>query len=253
MKIEIIYAGDRDLSVKTLQFIIEQGIKPIALILPNNGSHGEELIKLCPFLDESRIFKVKTMKDEKLTAFLKSIEIDYVFGIHFPLIIPKDVLEIPKVGFLNLHPAYLPFNRGWHTPSWAILDQTPYGATLHFMSEQLDAGDIIHQKRTEILIDDTADILYKRVKETEFEVFKEAWPRLLEKNINKVAQDMNSGTKHSKKDLAEQQEIELNGNYTFEELLRKLRALTTNDIKEAAYFKLAGSKYHIQVKIEKEN
>jgi methionyl-tRNA formyltransferase len=70
---------------------------------------------------------------------------------------------------LNLHPV-LPYNKGWNTPSWAILDNTTYGATLHFMTEALDEGDIIHQKKLEIVFADTANTLYQKALELEKEV-----------------------------------------------------------------------------------
>lgn len=88
-------------------------------------------------------------------------DVDYIFGIHFPYIIKNELINLPKVGFLNLHPAYLPFNKGWHTPSWAILDERNR-ATLHFMSEELDGGDIIAQEELEVSSTVTANELYRQ-------------------------------------------------------------------------------------------
>ena len=65
-------------------------------------------------------------------AFLGELELDLILCVHFPYLLPPEVLSIPSKGCLNLHPAYLPWNRGWHTPSWAILEDTPGGATLHW-------------------------------------------------------------------------------------------------------------------------
>jgi hypothetical protein len=62
----------------------------------------------------------------------------------FDFIIPPSVLD--RCPFLNIHPAALPFNRGCHHSFWGILDKTELGATLHWMTIDLDAGPIIAKK-----------------------------------------------------------------------------------------------------------
>ena len=250
-----VFAGDRDISVWVLEYLVEQGFKPEALLVSEKerASHAKHLIELSG-LPESKIIEGDNFKKEENQSILRKINPDYIFGIHFPYLIPKSVLDIPKIGFLNLHPAYLPFNRGWHTPSWAILDQTPIGATLHIMEEKLDTGDVIHQKEVKINPDDTANSLYQRLKVVEFETFKEAFPKLLNDNFQSKAQDLGTGTSHVKNDLFQEevQKIDLEKSYTGKEWIDKMRALTTNDSSEAAYFIKDDVKYRVQIKIEKD-
>jgi methionyl-tRNA formyltransferase len=248
---KIVYAGDRDISTWVLRFIIEQGIKPIAIMLPNENkdTHTKELIKLCNYLDSSRILRGNRFRTDYGINLLNELKPDYIICIHFPYIIPKKVLEIPKHGVINLHPAYLPYNRGWHTPTWAIWEATPYGATLHFMDEGIDTGDIIHQKQIEILPNDTADTLYKRIKNLEFEVFKEAWPSIVSGTYNRKPQSIEDGTIHKKRDITSIQFVDLNKSIKAGDLIRRLRALTTNNIKESAYFKVNKKLYRIQIHI----
>lgn len=169
--------------------------------------------------------------------------------------ISPEILDIPKFGFINLHPAYLPYNRGWHTPSWAILENTPIGGTLHFMNEGIDSGDIILQKSIEILPTYTANSLYQAVKLCEIEVFKEAWPTLLNGSYKRIKQDFTYGSAHTKKELLTDdiQKIDLDKKYTARELLNKMRALTTSSLEEASYFDINGKKYRIQVQIYEAN
>src|ERR1044072_1415516 len=176
------FAGNREISVKVLDFLVANNYKPLALLLCDEtiASHNDELIKISG-LNENIIFG-NAFKEEDNIQKLKALHLDYIIGVHFPYIIPPDILEIPKIGFLNLHPAYLPYNKGWHTPSWAIIESTPYGATLHFMAEELDAGDIIHQKQIQIDPADTAHSLYKKVLDLELEIFKESLPALVSLN-----------------------------------------------------------------------
>lgn len=253
---KIAFAGDRDIAVWILQFILDSGCQPEALLLSEGQgeSHAKELESLFKTVSSGPILRGNNFKDANNIEKLKSFDLDFIIGIHFPYIIPTEVLEIPKHGFINLHPAYLPFNKGWHTPSWAILEGTPIGATLHFMSVELDGGDIIHQKEIRVSAADTADSLYAKLKTTEFEVFKEAWPAL--KNFQYPrSKQVGSGTSHVKKDLfsPEVQEIVLEQTYGAGELLTQLRALTTSELREAAYFIKDNKKYRVQVSITEEN
>jgi len=252
---KIVYAGDRDISVWVLKFILKQGIKPVALMIPkeDKATHAHLLIKLCKHLNSSRILKGDQFRSKNGISLLKKLEPDYIIGVHFPYIVPKEVLEIPKYGVLNLHPAYLPYNRGWHNPTWAIWEETPYGATLHFMDEGVDTGDIIHQERIEILPSDTADTLYKRVKKLELEVFKEAWPSLVSGTCGRKSQPAEKGSFHKKADISFIQYIDLNKRVKAGDLIRRLRALTTNNAKEGAYFKIGGKLCRVQLRIVEEN
>jgi len=256
VKPKIIYAGDRDISVWVLKFIISQGILPSALLVSGEkrATHDKGLIKLCRGLDPSKILRGNAFRQKKNIDLIKSLKPDYIICVHFPYVVPKEVLDIPKEGVLNLHPAYLSYNRGWHTPTWAIFDGTPYGATLHFMDEGIDTGDIVHQKNIKVLPDDTAHKLYSRVKQLEFETFKEAWPSLLAGTYLRLRQfkkDKKS-TFHTKKDISSVQMIDLKKKMKAQKLIDLLRALTTNDIKEAAYYNIDGKKYRIQINIFQE-
>lgn len=231
------FAGNRKISCNILKFIIEKGYKPEALFITDDqdSNDSDELVKISG-LSEDLIFRGKNViKDQKIIDLLKTLDLDYIIGIHYPYIIPTKLLNLPKIGFLNLHPAYLPFNKGWNTPTWAIVDKTVYGATLHFMSEKLDEGDIIHQKKIDVYSYDTANTLYNRVLRTEEEVFYEAFDSLINLRPKRKKQ-IEKGTSYKKSDLKKIQEFSLDDNIKVEEFLNKLRALTTNNQEEMAYY-----------------
>ncbi|AUC14174.1 hypothetical protein BTO06_02975 [Tenacibaculum sp. SZ-18] len=248
-----IFAGDREISVNILSFIISKGYKPLALFVPSDAqqSHANELIKLSG-LSRDKIFKGKEVNYDEIVQNINSLNVDYIIGIHFPYIISNKLLNVPKIGFLNLHPAYLPFNKGWHTPSWAIIDGTPYGATLHFMSEKLDAGDIILQEEIVVSSTDTANSLYAKVLKKEYEVFVKAFDGIRSLKPTRIEQ-LSEGTSHVRKDLESIQEINVDKNYKGKDIINLLRGLTTNNIKESAYFVENGKKQYIQINIIPEN
>jgi len=183
--------------------------------------------------------------DPDLIEKLKDADLDYIICVHFPKIIPKKILY----GVLNLHPSYLPYNRGWHTPTWAIIDGTPAGATLHFMDEKIDHGDIVDQKRVPILPTDTAQDLYQRILVAEYDVFEQAWPSLIDRTYKRKPQNDSIATYHKKSDLQKIKNFLDADNIGFS-TIQVLRALTTNDIKEACYYKIDGQKYAVQVNIK---
>ncbi len=243
------FAGDRDISVKVLAFLIEKGHSPLALLLSGSkrSSHAQGLSQLSN-LPQNMIFEGLSFNNENNIAFLESLELDYIIGIHFPYIISQRILKIPSVGFINLHPAYLPYNRGWHTPSWAIMEGTKYGATLHFMDLKVDEGDIINQKECVILPSDTANSLYQRVKEVELEVFQQSLVDLVSLNPPRKKQ-LGEFTAHSKADLALIQQINLEENVNAGDLINKIRALTTNDLMESSFFIIDNKKYCVRIDI----
>ncbi len=250
MGMNFVFAGNRDISIRILEFILDQGEKPLALLLPKKESPSDNtLIGLCPFLDSSSIFRGSDIRKPEFQNYLQSLNLDYIFSIHFPHIIPKNILNIPKYGAFNLHPSLLPYNRGWHTPSWTILEKTPCGGTLHKMTEKVDAGPILYQKEVMVLPSETADSLYQRLIETEIQVFKESWPMLKNYSLDLEEQKSSDETIHKKEDLGKIRRLDLESYVKVIDLLDLLRALTTNKLEEGAFFELDGKKYVVQIAI----
>ena len=250
------FAGDRDIAVWVLEHLLKEGFRPQALLLraARRASHAERLAKLCSFLPDKQVLHGKSFRKDAGLKTLGALELDYIVGVHFPYIVPQEVLDVPRLGVLNLHPAFLPYNRGWHTPSWAILEGTPIGATLHYMDAGIDTGDIVMQQTIDVRPDDTADKLYGRVKQLELEVFRKAWPLLASRTAPRTPQRTDDGSAHVKEELLDPKtrRIDLDGELRAGELIRKLRAHTTNDPAEAAFFEQDGKRYRVRVEIEEE-
>jgi methionyl-tRNA formyltransferase len=95
--------------------------------------------------------------------------------------------------------------------------------------------------------DDTADRLYKRVMKLEYGVFKEAWPQLASGTNARKAQSISEGSSHGKDAITSIQRIDLKAPPDAGEVLRRLRALTTSEVSEAAYFEVDGTKHRLQL------
>lgn len=249
--VRVIYAANRAIGLSCLRALLDEGITPCALLIPE-GSQAEYVTEMRELLSEHPVIEGLAFREPESVELLRELEPDYLVSVHFPYIIPSQVLSIPTVGNLNLHPAYLPYNRGWHTPSWAILEDTVYGATLHWIDEGVDTGDIALQEKIEVLPEDTAHSLYQRVLHLEEELFRKAIPLLRTKSLPRRRQE-GTGTSHSKADLRKVQQLDLNQRERIGELLRRLRALTTNRWEEAAFFEVDGRRYRIRVEIRPED
>lgn len=254
--LRIAFAGDRKVAVEVLDYLIDTGVHPVALLLPPpaRASHDQALLARCRSLPPAHVLRGAAFRQPAGIALLRSLELDFLVSVHFPYLVPPDVLGLPRRGCLNLHPAYLPFNRGWHTATWALLEGTPVGATLHYMDTGIDTGAIVHQKQLQAGPGDTAADLYPRLFEAEVEVFREGWPGAAAGTTTVVQQTAETGTSHTKTDLfrREVQCIDLDEQVRAGELLRRLRALTTSRIDEAAYFEDRGRRFRVQVKITEE-
>ncbi|HEY0792246.1 MAG TPA: amino acid adenylation domain-containing protein [Chthoniobacterales bacterium] len=82
---------------------------------------------------------------------------DYLFSIVNPQILPPDVLDLAQRGAINYHDALLPRYAGTYATSWALINQEPYhGVTWHLMGRQVDAGDLLVQRKVVIVPGETA-------------------------------------------------------------------------------------------------
>lgn len=249
---QYIFAGDRDIATWVLEDLLEAGHIPSALMVAcgAGATHAEELRKMVRGL-AVEVIEGDGEQKENVIRNLKQYDPDWLISIHYPYLLPQKILEIPKHGSLNLHPAFLPYNRGWHTPSWAILDKTIIGATLHYMSEEVDAGDIVDQLEVPVENIDTADTLYRKVKLVERQLFVRNIAAIAAGTVSRRRQ-VGEGSLHKKADLfrREVQELDLDEYCRIEDLLRRLRALTTSKHEEAAYFLSNGKRIRVRVELD---
>lgn len=102
------------------------------------------------------IFQPENIKDEKAIEIIRAINPDIIVVVAFGQILPKEILEIPKYGCINVHASLLPKYRGAAPINFAIINgENKSGITTMFMDEGLDTGDMILKDEVEILETDT--------------------------------------------------------------------------------------------------
>ena len=119
---------------------------------------------------------------------------DFLLSFYYRNMIKPVVLEIPKKGALNLHGSYLPKYRGRVPINWAVINgETETGATLHYMVEKPDAGDIVDQEKVAIAFTDTAHDVFGKVTEAAVTVLARTWPRLCNGTAQRIPMDLAAG------------------------------------------------------------
>lgn len=128
-------------------------------------------------------------------GLVRSIAPDFIFSFYYRNMIGPKVLEIPAKGALNLHGSYLPKYRGRVPINWAVINgESETGATLHYMVEKPDAGDIVDQEKVAIAFSDTAHDLFGKVTEAAVTVIGRAWPLLREGKAARVPMEIRNGS-----------------------------------------------------------
>lgn len=120
-------------------------------------------------------------KDPQILASLQSTQPDLIFSFFYRKMIPKVILDIPRLGSFNMHGSFLPRFRGRAPINWALVHgETQTGATLHHMVKSADAGAIVDQETVPIKATDTAFDLTHKVSKAAVKVLLRQLPALKE-------------------------------------------------------------------------
>ena len=188
---KIVFMGTPDFARDSLSAIYDAGHEiPAVITVPDKPKgRGMKLIP-CEVKEYAVEKNIKVYQPEKLREnkeivdTLKDINPDVICVVAYGKIIPKEILEIPKYGCVNVHPSLLPQYRGSAPIQWAILNgDKETGVTTMYLDEGMDSGDIILQTKTPIDKDETSGELWDRLSKIGAELLVET----LEKIENKTA------------------------------------------------------------------
>ena len=130
----------------------------------------------------------------EVIAQIRALQPDFFFSFYYREMLKRELLEIPKRGALNMHGSLLPKYRGRVPVNWAIIHgETETGATLHYMTEKPDNGDIVAQQAVPILPNDTALQVFQKVTVAAEMTLNACLPDLLAGRAKAVKQDLSKG------------------------------------------------------------
>lgn len=170
--LNIIFAGTPDFAAQHLQAILNSQHNVIAVYTQPDkpAGRGKKLqaspVKQLAEQNNIPVYQPKSLRKEEAQFELKALNADVMVVVAYGLILPKAVLDAPRLGCLNVHGSILPRWRGAapiQRSIWAGDAQT--GVTIMQMDEGLDTGDMLHKAYCDILPTETSTSLYNKLAE----------------------------------------------------------------------------------------
>ncbi len=209
-----------------------------------------EVVKYGSTLEKITILNDDLLDETKKTWLIK-LRLDYIILAWWPYIINAPILSVPKFGIINFHPSLLPFNKGKNYNFWTIIENTPFGVSLHFIDDSIDGGDIIFQSPIFQSWLDTGQTLYLKAQEEMIKLFVNSYEKIRMGHYKRIPQVKNEGSFHFGSELNLASRIELGKKYEAKELLNILRAKTFPP-HPGAWFEDNGERYEINISIKKQ-
>ncbi|MGH7198647.1 MAG: methionyl-tRNA formyltransferase [Candidatus Omnitrophota bacterium] len=167
---KIVYFGTSAFGLPSLEALKNSPHKMLTVVTAPDRPQGRNLrlqpspVKEWALAHGLPLFEHSKVNSEEFLLALRALGADLFVVISFGVILSKALLEIPRLGSLNVHPSLLPRYRGAAPMQWALLNGDPEtGVSIVRINERLDAGDIVLQERTVIGPDEDIVSLEKRL------------------------------------------------------------------------------------------
>jgi methionyl-tRNA formyltransferase len=198
----VLFIGTGEIGVPVLRWLLESEAHQLIGVVtqPDKPAGREQRIEAPPVkaaLAGSRvpIFQPKRIKDEEAVAEIRALEPDVIVVMAYGQILPRPVLEIPRIACLNLHASLLPRHRGAAPIQAAIVaGDRESGITVMYMAEGLDTGDVLLQNRIQIAPEETGGSLHDRLAQIAPDTLKEALAQLQAGTAPRIPQDAATAT-----------------------------------------------------------
>lgn len=166
----IIFMGTPEFAVASLDRIVKDGHEVAAVFTQPDRPKGRGYhltpppVKVMAQNYGIPVYQPTTLKDEETIQIIKDINPDCIVVVAYGRILPESVLNIPRLGCINVHASLLPKLRGAAPIQWSIINgETETGITTMFMAKGLDTGDMILKAKCDIGPDETFGELHDKL------------------------------------------------------------------------------------------
>jgi methionyl-tRNA formyltransferase len=248
----ILFLGNNRVGWQVLRWLKEHKEHVAGLVIhpSEHQKYGKEIVEVSG-LDSSRIFDGSQLRRPEALEKIRALKPDIGLSVFFRYILKPELLNLFPLGCINLHPAFLPYNRGGYPNVWSIIEGAPIGATLHYIDAGIDTGDIIAQRQISVDPVDTGETLYRKLECLCIDLFIETWPLVKTGQSPRIPQGEQIGTYHRDRDVEQIDRIDLDRTYPARELINILRARTFPPY-PGAYFVHEGRKIYVRVQLLRE-
>lgn len=197
----VLFMGTPDFAAKSLEYLYDNGYDVCGVFTkpdkPKNRGMKLEFspVKKLALEHETPVFQPNTLKDGEALKQIEALEPEIIVAVAYGKILPKDILDYPKYGCVNIHGSILPKYRGSAPIQWAVLNgEKITGVTSMYMAEKMDAGDIIDVKTTEIGEKETSGELFDRLMVLGAELLCETLAKIEKGTAERRAQEHDNAT-----------------------------------------------------------
>jgi len=226
---KIAFWGTSSFALPSLEKIFQSQHKILCVITQPDKKQGRHLLRKAPPVKiraeelDLKVIQPKILRDKDFLNYLKSLEPELFVVVSYGKILPKEILEIPKLFSINLHASLLPKYRGGAPINWAILNgEKETGISVFRINEVMDGGEIILQKKISILEEDDALTLGEKLSKEGADLLLEAI-ELIEKGEAKFFPQDES--KVSFAPLLKKEDGRINWNNPAEKIYNQIRGL----------------------------
>ncbi len=167
---KILFMGTPEFAVPSLDALVKNNYDVCAVFTKPDKPQGRKQIilptpvKAYALSKGIEVFQPEKLKSEESFELLKKINPDIIIVVAYGKILPKNFIDFPKYGCINVHGSLLPKYRGAAPIQWSIINgDTVTGITTMFMNEGLDTGDILMQEKIFINDEDTSEELKEKM------------------------------------------------------------------------------------------
>lgn len=192
----VVYMGTPDFAVPCLLKLIEAGHEIAGVFTQPDKPVGRKQImtppavKICALEHGLNVYQPAKLRDGTAPELIRELNPQVIVVAAYGKIIPKDILDYPQYGCINIHGSLLPKYRGAAPIQWSVINgDRETGVTIMQMNEGVDTGDILYQKAIPIGIDDTAESIFDRLAVLGADMLLEVMDRLPEGDLIPVRQD----------------------------------------------------------------
>jgi methionyl-tRNA formyltransferase len=193
----IIFMGYHNIGYVCLEALVEQcrlyGDEIAAVVThaddPRENIWFASVAKLA-FANYLPVYQPDNPNAPAFVAAMQSLQPDILFSCYYRHMLKQPLLDLPRLGALNLHGSLLPRYRGRVPVNWVLVNgETETGVTLHYMDAKADRGDIVAQTPISITMADTAATLFARMTAAAGQLFRESYPLLRNGQAPRYPQD----------------------------------------------------------------
>jgi len=192
---KIIFIGCVQFSCKLLDHLLateDPNIEVVGVVTREASSFNADFKSLVLIAKKNDIpfFIAQGNDQEAMLSWCKEKVPDVVYCFGWSYLLKEPMLKFPKLGVVGYHPTLLPQHRGRHPIIWALaLGLRETGSTFFFMDDNVDSGDILSQKKIQILDSDDACSLYAKLVNVACEQMNEFTPQLISGDFKRLIQD----------------------------------------------------------------